>query len=191
MNACVCCRQVGGKCKLSSDASQRRCRTSDGLICSGRGECMCGVCICKVSEPGMYYGPRCECHDWVCATYDGKTCGGKYYYTLFQMTNIRLALSSHWPVSGMRCKKQCNLNLWKLLSSIDECFWCFICHKLQDLIPISLPFLSLGHKPFQSALFDFFSMRAIKYYNSENCFQKKLLLWVLMLWVCCHWDVRP
>ncbi|KAF5903122.1 integrin beta-like protein 1, partial [Clarias magur] len=24
----------------------------------------------------MYYGPRCECHDWVCATYDGKICGG-------------------------------------------------------------------------------------------------------------------
>ncbi|KAK1797820.1 hypothetical protein P4O66_008167, partial [Electrophorus voltai] len=70
------CRQVGGVCKISSESSQRRCRTPDGLICNGRGECRCGVCICQVADPWKYYGPRCECHDWVCATYDGKTCGG-------------------------------------------------------------------------------------------------------------------
>ncbi|KAL6485007.1 hypothetical protein MHYP_G00070520 [Metynnis hypsauchen] len=69
-------RQVGGVCKLSTESSQRRCQTSDGLTCSGRGECECGVCICQVTDPGKYYGPRCECHDWVCATYDGKTCNG-------------------------------------------------------------------------------------------------------------------
>uniref|UniRef100_A0A4W5PET1 Integrin beta-like protein 1 n=1 Tax=Hucho hucho TaxID=62062 RepID=A0A4W5PET1_9TELE len=63
-------------CTLSAESSQRRCKTPDGLICSGRGECDCGACICQVAEPGNYYGPRCECHDWVCATYDGKTCGG-------------------------------------------------------------------------------------------------------------------
>lgn len=134
MNACVCYRQVGGKCKLSTDASQRRCRTSDGLICSGRGECVCGVCICRVSEPGMYYGPRCECHDWVCATYDGKACGGKYYYRLFQMATIRFFFfrarsdREHTSGSGMRCGKECDLNLRKPLSSIDGSFWCSICH---------------------------------------------------------------
>uniref|UniRef100_A0A6Q2YJE5 Integrin beta-like protein 1 n=1 Tax=Esox lucius TaxID=8010 RepID=A0A6Q2YJE5_ESOLU len=63
-------------CTLSTESSQRRCKTPDGLICSGRGECNCGACVCQVAEPGNYYGPRCECHDWVCATYDGKTCGG-------------------------------------------------------------------------------------------------------------------
>ncbi|CAB1346803.1 unnamed protein product, partial [Coregonus sp. 'balchen'] len=69
-------RKKGKVCTLSAESSQRRCKTPDGLICSGRGECDCGACICQVTEPGNYYGPRCECHDWVCATYDGKTCGG-------------------------------------------------------------------------------------------------------------------
>uniref|UniRef100_A0A671NI10 Integrin beta-like protein 1 n=1 Tax=Sinocyclocheilus anshuiensis TaxID=1608454 RepID=A0A671NI10_9TELE len=69
-------RQVGGECKISHESSLRRCRTPDGLICSGRGECECGICICQVTEPGTFYGPRCECHDWICPTYDGKTCGG-------------------------------------------------------------------------------------------------------------------
>lgn len=71
--------QVGGVCKLSAESSQRRCKTPDGRICSGNGECDCGVCICHVTEPGRYYGPRCECHDWVCSTHDGKTCAGKWH----------------------------------------------------------------------------------------------------------------
>lgn len=90
----VCFRHVSGECKLSTEASQRRCRTTDGLICSGRGECTCGVCVCLVTEPGKFYGPRCECHDWVCTTYDGKICGGKYYHRTLQMTNIRLPSNS-------------------------------------------------------------------------------------------------
>uniref|UniRef100_A0A8K9WS14 Integrin beta-like protein 1 n=1 Tax=Oncorhynchus mykiss TaxID=8022 RepID=A0A8K9WS14_ONCMY len=69
-------QSLGQVCTLSAESSQRRCKTPEGLICSGRGECDCGACICQVAEPGNYYGPRCECHDWVCATYDGKTCGG-------------------------------------------------------------------------------------------------------------------
>ncbi|KAI3356424.1 hypothetical protein L3Q82_017641, partial [Scortum barcoo] len=68
--------QVGGACKLSTESSQRRCRTPDGKICSGRGKCDCGICICEATDPGKFYGPRCECHDWVCATHNGKTCNG-------------------------------------------------------------------------------------------------------------------
>lgn len=86
LKALVSCRQVGGECKISSESSLRRCRTSDGLICSGRGECDCGICICQVTDPGTFYGPRCECHDWVCPTYDGKTCGGKSCLRLSQNT---------------------------------------------------------------------------------------------------------
>lgn len=70
--------QVGGACKLSTESSQRRCRTPDGKICSGRGKCDCGICICEATDPGKFYGPRCECHDWVCATLNGKTCNGAY-----------------------------------------------------------------------------------------------------------------
>ncbi|KAG9492200.1 hypothetical protein GDO78_000616 [Eleutherodactylus coqui] len=63
-------------CRLSPAASENRCRTQDGLICNGRGKCDCGICVCEVKEPGKYYGPLCECHDWVCHTYDDQVCGG-------------------------------------------------------------------------------------------------------------------
>ncbi|EPY72985.1 hypothetical protein CB1_060782076 [Camelus ferus] len=60
--------------------SERRCRAPGqppgGALCHGRGRCDCGVCICHVSEPGVYFGPLCECHEWVCETYDGSTCAG-------------------------------------------------------------------------------------------------------------------
>ncbi|XP_028291442.1 integrin beta-like protein 1 isoform X1 [Gouania willdenowi] len=69
--------QVGGVCKLSSESSSRRCRTPDGKICSGRGTCDCGICICDAKGPGKFLGPRCECHDWVCGTYNGKTCNDR------------------------------------------------------------------------------------------------------------------
>ncbi|XP_048388671.2 integrin beta-like protein 1 isoform X1 [Stegostoma tigrinum] len=63
-------------CELSLESSEKRCRSHDGLICSGRGQCECGVCICLDSEPGKYYGSRCECQDWLCESYDGRICGG-------------------------------------------------------------------------------------------------------------------
>ncbi|CAH2223606.1 Hypothetical predicted protein [Pelobates cultripes] len=64
-------------CKLKPAASEKRCRSPDGLICSGRGTCVCGVCFCEVKETGKYYGPLCECQDWVCHTYEGQTCAGR------------------------------------------------------------------------------------------------------------------
>ena len=65
-----------GACRFSTESSQRRCRTPDGKICGGRGDCECGVCVCKASEPGKFFGPRCECLDWLCATHNGKACNG-------------------------------------------------------------------------------------------------------------------
>lgn len=70
--------QVGGVCRLSTESSLRRCRTPDGKLCSGRGKCECGICFCTAADPGKFYGPRCECQDWVCATFNGKTCNGAF-----------------------------------------------------------------------------------------------------------------
>nr|XP_010958011.1 integrin beta-like protein 1 [Camelus bactrianus] len=71
----------GAACRLTRAESERRCRAPGqppgGALCHGRGRCDCGVCICHVSEPGVYFGPLCECHEWVCETYDGSTCAGK------------------------------------------------------------------------------------------------------------------
>lgn len=82
--AVVCrpCRSAtGAACRLSRAESERRCRAPGqppgGALCHGRGRCDCGVCICHVNEPGVYFGPLCECHEWVCETYDGSTCAGK------------------------------------------------------------------------------------------------------------------
>lgn len=82
--AVVCrpCRSgTGAACRLSRAESERRCRAPGqppgGALCHGRGRCDCGVCICHVNEPGVYFGPLCECHEWVCETYDGRTCAGK------------------------------------------------------------------------------------------------------------------
>ncbi|XP_040343055.1 integrin beta-like protein 1 isoform X1 [Herpailurus yagouaroundi] len=70
----------GAACRLSRAESERRCRAPGqppgGALCHGRGRCDCGVCICHVSEPGMFFGPLCQCHEWVCETYDGSTCAG-------------------------------------------------------------------------------------------------------------------
>ncbi|KAK2541368.1 Itgbl1 [Columba guinea] len=63
-------------CRLSQAESELRCRVPGGKLCSDRGRCECGVCICQVTEAGKYYGPLCECHDWVCEVYDGKVCAG-------------------------------------------------------------------------------------------------------------------
>ncbi|ERE89167.1 integrin beta-like protein 1 [Cricetulus griseus] len=70
----------GAPCRLSRAESERRCRAPGqppgGALCHDRGRCECGVCICQVTEPGTYFGPLCECHEWVCENYDGKTCAG-------------------------------------------------------------------------------------------------------------------
>ncbi|MED6267570.1 Integrin beta-like protein 1, partial [Characodon lateralis] len=50
--------QVGQVCRLSQESSLRRCRTPDGKICSGRGKCDCGMCMCEVTDPGRFFGPR-------------------------------------------------------------------------------------------------------------------------------------
>lgn len=76
----VLCRSGLGSpslCWLSQAESELRCRVPGGKLCSGRGRCECGVCICQVTESGKYYGPLCECHNWVCEIYDGKICAGK------------------------------------------------------------------------------------------------------------------
>lgn len=79
--------QVGGVCRLSTESSLRRCRTPDGKICSGRGKCECGICFCTATDPRKFYGPRCECHDWVCATFNGKTCNGAFTHILVTAQN--------------------------------------------------------------------------------------------------------
>ena len=86
-----CRNGSGATCRLSQAESERRCRAPGQppgvALCHGRGRCDCGVCICQVNEPGVYFGPVCECHEWVCETYDGRTCAGKGGRYLLSVTH--------------------------------------------------------------------------------------------------------
>lgn len=46
-------------------------------ICSGRGVCECGRCVCDQSRLGTVYGKYCEKDDFSCPYYSGLMCGGR------------------------------------------------------------------------------------------------------------------
>lgn len=45
-------------------------------VCGGRGECVCGVCVCYTSEYGKIYGKQCECDSFSCGRHRDQLCGG-------------------------------------------------------------------------------------------------------------------
>ncbi|XP_067667736.1 integrin beta-PS-like isoform X5 [Haliotis asinina] len=48
--------------------------------CSGRGDCICGMCHCNSissASPVRYTGRFCECDDTACAYHQGQLCGGR------------------------------------------------------------------------------------------------------------------
>lgn len=71
---------LGQFCNCSADqrvhtASCRR--GGDGLVCDGRGDCVCGRCNCQAKPSGKFYtGAFCECDDEDCSRDNNKLCGG-------------------------------------------------------------------------------------------------------------------
>uniref|UniRef100_A0A673J0M8 Integrin beta n=1 Tax=Sinocyclocheilus rhinocerous TaxID=307959 RepID=A0A673J0M8_9TELE len=45
-------------------------------VCSGRGTCKCGTCVCDSSRLGNIYGKFCEMDDFSCPYVKGLVCGG-------------------------------------------------------------------------------------------------------------------
>ncbi|KAK9958128.1 hypothetical protein ABG768_012302 [Culter alburnus] len=45
-------------------------------VCSGRGTCKCGTCVCDASRLGNIYGKFCEMDDFSCPYERGLVCGG-------------------------------------------------------------------------------------------------------------------
>ncbi|XP_014014225.1 integrin beta-3 isoform X2 [Salmo salar] len=45
-------------------------------VCTGRGDCVCGQCVCHSSDFGKVWGKLCECDDFNCLRYKGELCSG-------------------------------------------------------------------------------------------------------------------
>ncbi|XP_072270695.1 integrin beta-3 [Pyxicephalus adspersus] len=72
---------LGPHCECSEEeydpSKQDRCSQKDkGVICSRRGECVCGQCICHSNDFGKVWGKYCECDDFSCLRYKGEMCSG-------------------------------------------------------------------------------------------------------------------
>ncbi|CAC5362984.1 unnamed protein product [Mytilus coruscus] len=69
---------VNLECPFSKSESENICRSprignGENKVCSGKGECICGLCKCN----NMYLGKFCECSDNTCHRHNGFLCGGR------------------------------------------------------------------------------------------------------------------
>ncbi|OCT62291.1 integrin beta-3 isoform X1 [Xenopus laevis] len=72
---------LGPYCECSEEeynpSQQDRCSSKEGApVCSRRGECVCGQCVCRASDLGKVWGKYCECDDFSCLRYKGEMCSG-------------------------------------------------------------------------------------------------------------------
>ncbi|KAM4622750.1 integrin beta-3 [Discoglossus pictus] len=72
---------LGPHCECSeedySPSQQDRCSPKVGVpLCSGRGECICGQCVCYANDFGKVWGQYCQCDDFSCLRYKGEMCSG-------------------------------------------------------------------------------------------------------------------
>eukprot|EP00106_Octopus_bimaculoides_P010264 XP_014777706.1 PREDICTED: integrin beta-PS-like [Octopus bimaculoides] len=96
--ACICQENyVGRNCEcdrenITNQALDELCRNPEsGLICSDRGQCVCGVCSCdniKSSKDRFFSEQYCQCDDYSCDIIDGKLCGGKHFCYSFDCSLI-------------------------------------------------------------------------------------------------------
>jgi protocadherin alpha len=67
--------------------------STTGVMCSGRGECICGFCSCNPLRPQssqIYSGQFCECNDYSCSYSNNRMCAGNkfIYYNKESIENI-------------------------------------------------------------------------------------------------------
>ncbi|XP_057570866.1 integrin beta-3 isoform X2 [Hippopotamus amphibius kiboko] len=70
---------LGSQCECSEEdyrpSQQDECSPREGQpVCSQRGECLCGQCVCHSSDFGKITGKYCECDDFSCVRYKGEMC---------------------------------------------------------------------------------------------------------------------
>lgn len=63
---------------IKDSDSNKNCRADgSGVVCSDRGVCECGKCVCEQSRLGAVYGKYCELDDFSCPYEGGLLCGSK------------------------------------------------------------------------------------------------------------------
>ncbi|XP_068119817.1 integrin beta-3 [Hyperolius riggenbachi] len=72
---------LGPHCECSEEqynpSQQDQCIQKDkNTVCSRRGECVCGQCVCHASDFGKVWGKYCECDDFSCHRHKGEMCSG-------------------------------------------------------------------------------------------------------------------
>ncbi|KAK3862713.1 hypothetical protein Pcinc_031448 [Petrolisthes cinctipes] len=74
---CQCSNKYvdGSDLSDSQDDLERCINPNDGKICSGRGACSCGTCICGGNDPDVY-GTYCNCNLRNCKSGTGVVCSG-------------------------------------------------------------------------------------------------------------------
>ncbi|KAJ8245952.1 hypothetical protein GJAV_G00262080 [Gymnothorax javanicus] len=73
--------RLGPRCECAegdyNPSEQDNCSPGpDAPVCSGRGDCICGQCVCHSSDFGKVWGKLCECDDFNCLRYKGELCSG-------------------------------------------------------------------------------------------------------------------
>lgn len=70
------------KCHFDEDQfPSESCKShKDQPVCSGRGVCICGKCLCHNIKLGKVYGKYCEKDDFSCPYHQGNLCAGEYKY---------------------------------------------------------------------------------------------------------------
>uniref|UniRef100_A0A7M4FWU0 Integrin beta n=1 Tax=Crocodylus porosus TaxID=8502 RepID=A0A7M4FWU0_CROPO len=79
---CSCYQgRLGSHCECSEEeynpSQQDNCSPQEGQpLCSQRGECICGQCVCHSNDFGKVTGKYCECDDFSCVRFKGEMCSG-------------------------------------------------------------------------------------------------------------------
>ncbi|TRY72896.1 hypothetical protein DNTS_021711 [Danionella cerebrum] len=78
--SCKHCQETPDRSSCSNNTlpeSTDTCRAQrNAAVCSGRGTCRCGTCVCDSSRLGNIYGSFCEMDDFSCPYERGMVCGG-------------------------------------------------------------------------------------------------------------------